>query len=787
VALSLILDHAQKRTALNRDAIRGLFSAGYRNIDGEKVSSWHPILRENCIASPVDFTGMLAPAPLRDEWHTSGAGINARLRKTDFSFPSAADWEEHTQEHAADYYLQSKTTGGVNQSGYTNDVWNKNQGFYVAFFPFKAGPGGADVYVEFGWANEGDPTAAVSLRAFQNGKVEIFVNEELDNDPDTFRVTPGQLPSGHLFFLILPYKRRELLILSSESSGRSHVFEHIDEKADDPTITPATQFWFRVPEGKAHIQIAPIKFPSTGYMLGGPHVFSKAPWVGATLVTPFKPFKDDPGYGVNDVTATLVNPDGTPFTPDGVKEVAWTKCSFTSSGLGTQFVYGAQPIFERELTETSDEPVAIDDYVLGEHEGPDLSVPDSPTDVQLDATIRAPEDLEATLDVPKLRKLSTRPAKLTYNDIAILDGELGPVSSQESTTDGTARARLEIRDVWAQLERYVFRDPFVLDGKNLALALKDICKSAGLEDDDLDIDPIDFDLPAAGSASLGRWNVKIEVGDTAAEWLLRLIDTYYGTAYIAVVPSLTGPKVTIKDTPTHAKETPDIVLWPTWEQAEQALLDEGLTEEEAHKQAYKYVYRSFQKQPLPVRGNDTWVTGVDLRTGEAIQTHYADYGSQDPETPKADRPDNWMGYVAPTRHVDPTMTTRVATDRAATTIFRRVTPLYEIAAWEADFLVKADGVPVWRSGQVKLMPRPDEIADPETYFVRSLSGQFLKTENPADPEEYRDFAFAEFVYVGNLLLPFEEPPTGDDSLERILDLWRADAEEAAAFDLVLNQ
>jgi hypothetical protein len=206
---------------------------------------------------------------------------------------------------------------------------------------------------------------------------------------------------------------------------------------------------------------------------------------------------------------------------------------------------------------------------------------------------------------------------------------------------------------------------------------------------------------------------------------------------------------------------------------------------DAWKNAYKYVCRGIFHQPLEILGNDIWATGLDLRTGLPLQTHRPDEGSQDPETAAADRPDNWQGDVVPVGWNDATMTTTKATDRCATTLFNHYTRLQEMAAWDSDFLVRSDGAPVWRSGQVRIMAVNGTSY--ETYFVRSFNGRFLKSPKPADPAEYRDWAFAEFVYVGQRLLPYVAPqPSADDQIERILDLWRADSEDAAALDAVLQ-
>lgn len=764
--LSLVLDTPQDR--LSADRLGTLVSG----------TDWGTRHRENVYVDPVTRTAMLMPAPRSASWSSDGSGPNARYQVSDYVLTSSK-WVNDPILFASDYWIKGKdASGNPGEAVKTAATQPRNGGMYLAWYAANASQQDW-VQMECGWGTNPSNSSShpVSLRVWASGRAEVWRYGVYQGDVNiSGGTTPQQTANTFTDLLVMPYRRRELLVLSNRGGGGSVLFEDIDANEEDPEVIPALPFWWYVPSGLAKVQCAPLRFASSGYVTGIRSYFREAPRAGAVETSLIA--SDENGGAVS---AHLVEPEspGTPFVPDGSKMVARARFNLSGDGWHTPNVYGGFFAFEGEVVSTPNASTAMDDWVVKLS----LEVSDSPSDVRLTAELKNPQEI-VDAGVANFLTTSNRPFELrmapTPEQVEegeeprlFLTGRTEPIRYTDAREDTSRRVVMEARDHWKAFEHYVFSDSVPLDGMNIIDAFRYLLNAAGFTDTHLDLEPLDFDLPSSGNPSRGDWNVLVQVGDSVADWLTRLHEDYMATWFMGWVPKAEGFRFVLRS-PESLSSEPVYTLYCSFEEALLALgggeEEEGETEEELRARLPELLFRSYSDEVLEPEANDIWVTGLDPYTRRPIQAHKADYASQDPTTPVHLRPENWLGEVRKYGLFDSTITSQEALERAANILYDRLTTYRVIAEFTADFLVKEDGFPVWRGDVVRL----EGLGD---YRVKSFSAQFVREPKTGE------FVWRPTRYVAERLLTPNQSLTqlAGDSLQSVIDAHKLKAVTKSLF------
>ena len=483
------------------------------------------------------------------------------------------------------------------------------------------------------------------------------------------------------------------MVLSRSGKGFVHLFSEIDEDDLDPVITPAGKFWVEVVQGSGQFQLAPIKFASSGYATSLETAFIEAVGVGEQLEqfqngelaaspSPFKIY-GRPSYGGGSelVNLTLVESDGvTAFVPDGVKVEARLRAELVSSDSGySPFVSGGALAFQRLVVDTLDESVEVTSSVL---EGV-LSVPDDGEGVAFDMRLVDPEGLETV--VPALIGASNRPVLIGAGSEVLLDGFGEPASVELGTQGESTTALYVVRDAWKVLEGSVFVERVVLDGMTFGEALRLLVERSGVET--LEISDVDFRIPYSAGARSGEWGLMIEPGDTAADWLRRLMETFASGWIWGFRPGEFG-SVFYAISPLDMSMVPKAVLY-----GERYLA-------EANGGSVFWKYRQVTLEP---EANEVRVTGVDPGSKRPLQAMKSDYAAQDSSLLVENRPANWVGEIRQFGLVDPGLSQIESVEFVCRGLFDELSRSRVLAEFESSMLVDEFGKPLWRGDIVELV------------------------------------------------------------------------------------
>lgn len=714
-ALKIEIDHAQRR--IRRDRLATL-------LDG---NSWGQSFRSNCYVDPITGTGMLIPSLFDPQWSQTSAGRFARIRKSEYSLGTPSAWVEFDRGRCpGDYYLHAQ---GTNEPAIVSSPFERNRGVFLSLYNYSVGNETRRQILDCGWTpvNSETPDPDLGLRFYSDGDVEIWRNGRLDGYGDIrsrgrgdFEGSQqgGESANRSIDIMILPFRRREVLVVTNQGGGFSHVLQDIAEDDDDPTIHDIGQFFWQVHEGKATVQCAKATFAPSGYLTAVHSVLTAAPETGET--PSFLVFADLYGGEVEPSLVLRADPDQA-FIPDDEATECRIRVDLTGITGFTPNLYGVQAAFDPIIVETPDEAVEIvsDGYVVSAQ----LDVPANPTDAEMRLTINKPDELEfGAHEVALLKDIENRPVLVSLDDLPIIDawGETPSWILGSREEDRLSQVSLSLRDSWQRLHEYIFSDPTPLDSMNLSEAFEFLAKTAGFDESEIDIDPIDFDLPTGGTTYEGEFVNMIRPGDRASDWWEKLHSTYCPLFFYGVVPTATGPMLKLKDNTLLSTE-PDITIYATVEEAKEHLIGDPSEWEdpEFRRDFAARVFRKYREESIALETNEIWVQGYDHREEKPILCRVRNEESQDPELAKGDRPKTWLGTIRKYAWTDPTLTTQEALIRAARVLCKRLFPRRYFVEWESEFLLKDDGVPIWRGDVVELFGK-------RVVRVISLSGQFRK-------------------------------------------------------------
>lgn len=712
---NLVIDHAQWRRSRAQitSVATGIFepdeqavrptvgwSSRYGSTENGELSTF---------VDPITGTLFLRPGPLFKRWDSDGTGIYARLAKSDFTFPDSSKWEESDDGGvgASKFItLKDSAEADANRKGYTTATYAKNTGFYVGVRPYNWGKG-QHLLFQGGWNSSASSASGVSLKLYADGIIEVYKDDALIKSASVKgeRGEEQQQAEVSVVSLVLiPCRHKELLILSNQGGGFSVIFDDIEEDDEGPTITGATSFWFYTPNGKGAVEIAPLRYPDSGWRASIVSSKLRAPGAG---ITP-QVYVLDGGNGT--VTGSVVERDNasTTFVPDGETTEWRVRVDLTSpNDYATPEVYGALADFEAELVETDDS----EQYDLtSETVSLSLDVPESPSGVTLSVTCKSPETIDPE-GLIRFRQISNRPFLLWFGPgsevllpYKIIDGTMSAPKSSASSTDETTFMTFEVRDAWKRLEDCRFTSEFPLDGFYLDDAIKFVLRSAGIRYEDMDIEASDVLLEGpVGTGSRGDWQCKVEIGDTAAQWVERLHETYAATWFMGFVPGPDGLKFRFISPETLGDESV-ISIYERHADLVQDVAD-GLFPADIEERFYpRYHARIVDEETIDPECNQINVTGLDIRRRRPIIVEYNDTDAQNPQTPPSGREDSWVGDIIPYGFQSPLLTTRKLCEDAVDILKKRLTVRRYIYEVECDMLIHPDTqLPIWRGDVITLV------------------------------------------------------------------------------------
>lgn len=736
--LKLSICHAQTRLEYERLAM--LVQGSYPGPNGKtRVPGWEAAMGSNVWFDEVTYTLMLRPAPLHPEWSTTGTGIYERLRKSDFTFDNPTEWEEQEMAFDGDYWLFKSEN--ENELATTEDTFPKNRGFVLSWFAYSVGSE-KFAQIECGWTPEGSGGPSVHLTFYTSGEVDIYRDGLLI---DTQRISGHQASQdvGNKFtqVLLIPCRRRELLVVSNQGDGFSHIVEQIEANDPDPTITPAGRFWFRVATGGAMVQCAPLRYPTSGYGISTEAWFAYPPELGAGQAPGFV-YYDPAFYGAQSVSSEVRNPDDVSqvFVADGKKKRGRVRVNLNGDGNSTPFVYGALAGYAPTHTTTDD---SEQEEISDKWRDASISVGDSPDAARLNLVIRDPSRIE----VPKIDIISNRPVKATLGDDQwLFDGRFDAPRIRRGLDTNTDYLELSARDYWAQLERVRFRDRVPLDGYDFKAVIEWLLYTAGVPDSMYDIEDPVYQLPSNQTPTAGEWGLLIEEMQTVAEWIERLFEAFAGDWIYGFFPRADGIKFEARS-PQGMSKDPVRTLYDDTQEAIDALVAEGHEEKEARIWAHTLTYSSLTETRIMPETTEVRVTGVDGRRNRYIQAYYIDRNAGNPQTAPSMQGDNWLGESLLYAYTDPILRTQAACDRAAQKLGDRMTRVRYMAEWSGGLIIRDDGAPAWRGDVVELKGRG-------LYRIIAFEANF-----ELEPSEDKPWARRTARYTAERLTD-DEPPWG---------------------------
>lgn len=717
MSLVITLNHSQKRLRLDRLPV---VAAGLQFNTEFQSGVW---------SCPVKNVTMLFPRCLSGSWSTSNAGDYEKLSKADYTLADGSKWEDRQNQAMTGPWLCT-IDSDYNAAAVVTTAPGKNRGQYIAWYAF--GEGSSFVQMECGWGGDGVfADAEVALRFNSNGSVLVYKNNELVGQGNYSGTKSGQNTSGSLVqIMLLPWCVRELLVYSiSAGNGFSHVFADIDPTDEDPTIVPADNFWWKVPAGATQVMCAPMKFAESGYASSEKLSFFEAPlgtdvfeiwenpsWPGAD--DDYKLYGDPPFEGTVTFEAELRSEDdSTTFTADGIEKVCRIRKTLGGDGNYTPFTYGAQISYASTLANTDGE--SSEELKVTRLE---FSVGEEPSEVEMEFSVQNPYALQVT--APGCMSQTNLPVKFELDGVTWMDGKSQPIREEADINEETGFGDFTIRDGWVSLENYLFVEQFPLDDVRLDWAIAALVQAGGYELSDMIISESTYRFPKIVGETAEDWNVLIKPGDTAADWLRRIMEDYAADWHYGFRPTVDGI-IFYALSPEDLPSVPQITLYRS---IEDAVVEGGIPEEDA----WKYLVRSFVRTPVPLEANDIRVSGEDPVTGKLIQSYKYDTDSIDPEIAVASRTTKWIGEIRRTGLYNNGLRTQADTDWACEVIYNRLFNEFgALVEIESEILRDEDDVPLWKSSLIEI------FGDPYWYRILAFGVDFLLIDDELMATEVR--------------------------------------------------
>lgn len=681
-AVTLEMDGPEPRIELDRIVL---------SVDG---NSWARELADGIWVDPITRTAMLAPLPTTAGWETTYTGEYTRLDKGDYTLGTPGDWVEVPRRDPADIYLESPT----NAKATTTATYDANQPFYISFYVPGVESLGEQTVFKCGWGVEGDPDS-ITLRVRANGTIAIYKAGDIAGvysleggllAPGTTKGSPKSVARQTVPLLLIPCRRRELLVVSSSGTGFSHVFTDLNAFLTDNTITPSGAFWWQAPVTRASCQLAPLRFEQSGVIYGQLTQMRYPLPTGSAF--DLIPAYDSIGVGVLEGgEVDIVESDLTDYVPDGIVDQVRIKLTLTGDGGSTYGVYALDTISQITTTQTADAPLNL----TGRIHALSLSVPENGP-VTGTVSVFNPARLIAE-GLEQADTIGDRPFRVAIGGVDILRGTTGRPKRDYSKGNRSGIADLltwELFDREREFREKQFVSSVPYDGIYLVDAVEDLVGLAGFSASNTLVSSDPFILPYTPAVSLGEWKLAPERGDTIAQWLDKLHSTYCPTWIRGWVPTLAGYKYQFMD-PNDLSDSPVISLYQSHADAIAGGIAAGLA-------PYR-VIRELSTEKQTAEANQVVIIGQEPGTRRLITAQYDDAASQDPTTAPGSRPENWRGRTATVQVIDPGITSQEAADRAVAILAERLTMGRTLATWESDLLVHSgNDRPLWKGDVVRI-------------------------------------------------------------------------------------
>lgn len=415
---------------------KGRLAVGY---DGTMLHQGYRT--EGIWIDPCTLTAMLKPLPLTELWDTSYTGNYARYDpNAAYTIPTPSKWDRMQIRATGDYFLRAKQS--TNEVVQITTPLAANQPMFLTWYkPDVKTMADAPVLRVYYDYNATTTSTEIKLVFYANGKCEIYkagvLVGEYDRGGSNFAPGSGYVSAystNQQFndILIIPFRRRELLVHTNYGLSFSHIFTDLDESVTTNAITPAGKFAFNVPKGKAAVQIAKCLFSQSGSFVASQQVLRFAPptTVAGPPVYPLFQYENymdsiGPTGDTLSITSSIVNEtagaywtawptvdNGTTSSWNGVKKTVRVKVSITNTNrTQTYGVYGVEAWWDPNPTQTYNGIVDISSAIKM-------------------LTIEAAEDGRATLEME------------CYESLLVNAG----VAQVETTSDRPIRVQLKTKD-----------------------------------------------------------------------------------------------------------------------------------------------------------------------------------------------------------------------------------------------------------------------------------------------------------------------------------------------------
>lgn len=665
-------------------------------------TTWDMVNSSNVWLDPATLTLMLAPLPVTSAWRTTYTGNYARYQKTDYTLITSAKWANTQVRASGDYFLQSLD---VTERVETTTSLSANQPMVVCqYVPDLKGLDNS-VILKAGW-NVGN-TGSVEVWLSGNGTAQVYKSGVLVGQYD--RNDTNQAPGvgapatvsnngQFITMMMIPFRRRELLVVTDFGLSFSHVFADLDPLVATHTIVPAGKFSWIVPSGQATVQLAKVFFAGSGYALSPVKKLRYAPPSGATFTTTFA--RDTIGQtGSLTMTTSVVKTDGTAYTPNGVIDQVRLKVSLGGINTGSYGVYEVDQVYDPAPSSTYNGTVDITCDI----ESLSLSVnEDGRTTVDLAA--RRGELVSSGVQQPG--QTSDRPIRIAVGDGAVtptwIDVFRGSLTSpqieyaQGDTTLKRALYRYSGQDRSRDFDLAYMVESFPYDGLAIDVVIADLMEVAGYSyATDASVDSSAFVVPYSTNISKGQYALTPDYGDTVGGLLDKLQTEYFATWVKGWMPTTSGYKYIWRDV-NNAATTPVVTLYQSYANALTAGVPTSL--------AGKRVVRRMSLNYETPEATSVTVKGMDPATGLLLTRTYIDTAAETSGTAPASRPLNWRGRPCLYELRDPALTTQAAVDASALVLYNRLTTGRTLVEWESDFLVlSTNNRPLWLTDVVRIM------------------------------------------------------------------------------------
>lgn len=729
-------------------------------------------------------TVMLLPGALdENNWLSLNTGIYFKLPPTDYTFTPSSSPDYQTPILNADGSQWNKI---VNNSpgftGITNYSVAVNQAVVIELYVGN-GTANTNLIGDFGYGASATYLTGVSFRFYNDISFDIYkdgnflghfslAGQNADYGQSDSQI-PSQTQNQYVKILVIPCRQREILILSSNGGGYSYTFADIPEgNPGNLPITPNAPIWFYAPTNiDTTWRLALCQYKSSGNAIGKQSFWRYDP--GASPPGGFQTWlnQDLEGCTTSCAVADGLNPSSAyANNTNGVRlNVTMTGSTMSSGGYTvttSPFLYAARGYTYPQLAKTwGANPLDVTRFCLEFSLENSDSVSGTHASLTLDdpkGIIAAGVALDPTGKPGWLIQAITNRAWQVYDDdgTQIFEGRNTAPKLIQGTyvdratgnqawgtnTNKNEKVEFQLKDMWDQLERFVFKDQYPLDGMTLLDAMTLVTDQAGVTDShgmggfgggwSMSPTLAAYVLPSGGSVTNSDFNFLIESGDKGSDMIDKLYKTYASNATLRMIPmnGWSQPQLLL-ETDSGSPVLPTVPSLDLFDSEATAILNGIATP------TYLDFFRTVDVQMLEPEANDTYVQGMDYRLIRPILTHQVDTTDADPTTSPASRTPKWLGERRSYAWNDPNLSTQDACNWACDLIFKRISIARSMVEIECDYnpgLQRGDLVKLYFATDGGVIDASSgTLTNPVTCRVKSVSARFVYTANDSRGMKWR--------------------------------------------------